>query len=192
VTDANLAVSGTLETLPCHICKTVCQSTAGDPGQWPLFLPFPDGNGQTRPYHMKCVVLAVEQYESFGSKPGIVFFPEGIRICKEIVRRELERNPENFKEALRLLGMTDVLKMVDCGNGCSADGFYYDEHCPVHEPDPWFGTHLHEALAVLKYWWNSSSLNCWLNGHDDVPHLFACVKCKRCGKVRSVDAGRCP
>lgn len=47
----------------CHICEKPTEATAGDPGKWPMFLPFENGNGQTRCYCMSCVILAVSAVE---------------------------------------------------------------------------------------------------------------------------------
>lgn len=108
-TQNQAAVAGSIETLVCHTCNEVIESTAGDPSKWPLFLPFMGGNGTTRPYHFGCVIQAVDYYE------------------KRVIPA--------------------------CAYGCSADGYYYDENCPVHEPDPWFGTHIREAIRALRAWW---------------------------------------
>lgn len=40
----------------CEFCDGFCDSTAGDPGEWPLFFPHPDGTGLTRAHHVRCVV----------------------------------------------------------------------------------------------------------------------------------------
>jgi hypothetical protein len=45
----------------CYICQKPTDDLAGDPGLWPLALPFKDGNGKKRPYHVECVVRALEK-----------------------------------------------------------------------------------------------------------------------------------
>jgi NTP pyrophosphatase (non-canonical NTP hydrolase) len=44
---------------------------------------------------------------------GIVFQPKGLEICRQIVEREYQKNPDNLRAALRAIGLEDVLLLLD-------------------------------------------------------------------------------
>ena len=46
----------------CFICKKLTNSLVGDPGEWPLKLEYKNGNGETRIYHRRCVLNAIDSY----------------------------------------------------------------------------------------------------------------------------------
>jgi hypothetical protein len=46
----------------CDICNKKTDAFAGDPDKWPVELPYKDGNGKKKIYHIGCVVDSIESY----------------------------------------------------------------------------------------------------------------------------------
>jgi len=49
--------------ITCHICKKQVFNLAGDPTQWGVVLPYKNGNGQTRTYHVGCLTDIIAKLE---------------------------------------------------------------------------------------------------------------------------------
>lgn len=45
----------------CDICNKKTDAFAGDPDKWPIELPYKDGNGKKKIYHMGCIVGCIEK-----------------------------------------------------------------------------------------------------------------------------------
>ena len=111
---------------PCYICGVFTQCVAGNPSLWPIWLGWRGGNGKSRPHHMGCVIRRLEWAEHYLSASG---------------------RDEHELEGTSCCGPTDH-------SNCSACGpLRYDADHPHGKPEPMFGTHIREAIAVLKDIW---------------------------------------
>lgn len=74
----------------CLICGNVTSQYAGNPGLWPVRLPWSEGNGYTRNYCTECVGKIVEDYHRthIHIRPNVIRDSELPQKVKEVMDKQ--------------------------------------------------------------------------------------------------------
>lgn len=70
----------------CFICNEAIAKLAGNPGRWPLLLPYRGGNGKKRCYHIQCVVVRLEDNSAALSRAR----KEAVEETEPVMRQGIE------------------------------------------------------------------------------------------------------
>lgn len=142
----------------CFFCGRETWATAGDPGLWPIYLGFPGGNGASRCYCTHCVILRLESRD------------RAVRSAKQYeVILEATKDAESVgAQAAITWALThydnwlhgswdesDVPEECDGRFEHRVSGPYGSSHVVDCQHERWFGTHIREAIAVVKSIFNS-------------------------------------